>query len=146
MSILTHLRQNPQEPDRTISLIYGTRAPQSQDLSKILFLDRLRDCSLMGHQVRPFVKLYLTQCSEEEAVDMRNRYSRPQEEVINIHSTFAGRIDREALHSAIDHGDEEWRKQTVVYICGPQRMTDEFEKIYVDMGMEQGRVLTEKWW
>lgn len=147
MSILTHLRQTPQEPERTISLIYGARAPQSHDLSKILFLDRLRDYSWMGQQTTPFVKLYLTRCSEEEAIDMRNRYSRPKEGVINLHSALAGRIDREALRSAVDHADdEEWRKQAVVYICGPRRMTDEFERIYLDMGMEQGRVLTKEWW
>ena len=79
-------------------------------------------------------------------VDMRNRYSRPMEEVINIHSTSARRIDREALHDAVNHTDEDWRKNTVVYICGPPRMTDEFEKLYLDMGMEKGRVVTEKWW
>ncbi|CAL8575659.1 hypothetical protein XPA_001570 [Xanthoria parietina] len=147
MSILTHLRQNPQEPKRTISLIYGARAPQSHDLSKILFLDRLRDYSWMGQQTTPFVKLYLTRCSEEEAIDMNDRYSRPKEEVIDLHSALAGRIDREALRNAVDHADDdEWRKQAVVYICGPAKMTDEFERIYLDMGMEQGRVLTEKWW
>ncbi len=94
----------------------------------------------------PFVKLYLTQCSEEEMVDMRNRYSGPIEDVINIHSTFARRIDRTALYNAVDSPVEEWRKQAVVYICGPPKMTDEFEKIYLDMGMEKERVLTEKWW
>lgn len=147
MSILTHLRQNPQKPERTISLIYGARAPQSHDLSKILFLDRLRDYNWMGQQTTPFVKLYLTRCSEEEAIDMGDRYSRPKEEVTNLHSIFAGRIDREALHSAVDHADEdEWGEQAVVYICGPRRMTDEFERTYLDMGMERGRVLTEKWW
>ncbi|KAL8918303.1 MAG: hypothetical protein Q9172_005485 [Xanthocarpia lactea] len=137
---------SPREPERTISLIYGTRAPQSRNLSDILFLDRMRDRTLMGNHISPFVKLYLTQCSEEEMVDMRNRYSRPIEEVINIHSTFARRIDRGALYSAVDSRDEEWRKQAVVYICGPPKMTDEFEKIYLDMGMEKERVLTEKWW
>ncbi|KAL8658372.1 MAG: hypothetical protein Q9226_001048 [Calogaya cf. arnoldii] len=146
MSILTHLRQDPDEPKRTISFIYGTRAPQSKDLSKILFLDRLRARTLMGHQTKSFVKLYLTQCSEEEMVEMRNRYFRPTEEVINIHSTFARRIDREALHDAVNHTDAEWRKNAVVYICGPPRMTDKFENFYLDMGMEKGRVLTEKWW
>ena len=146
MSILTHLRQNPQEPERTISLVYGTRAPQSRDLSQVLFLDRLRDRSLMGHQTSPFVKLYLTQCSGEDMVNMRNNYARPIEEVINIHSTFARRIDREALHSTVNHANEEWRENAVVYICGPPRMTDEFERFYLDMGMDKSKVLTEKWW
>lgn len=143
---MTHLRQNPQEPERKISLVYGTRAPQSRDLSNVLFLDRLRDRTSMGHRTSPFVKLYITQCSGEDMVNMRNNYARPMEEVINIHSTFARRIDREALHNAVNHANEEWRENAVVYICGPPRMTDEFERIYLDMGLDKSRVLTEKWW
>ncbi|KAL8991498.1 MAG: hypothetical protein Q9169_007853 [Polycauliona sp. 2 TL-2023] len=144
MSILSHLHQNPRDPELRISLIYSTHAPQSKDLSSILFLNRLRDFDLMGYKNTPFVKLYLTQCSDRDAMDMVLRYNRPEEEA--IHSTYSGRIDRKALRSTVDHGDKGWPKQAVVYICGPPGMTDEFEQVYLDLGIKRERILTEKWW
>jgi ferredoxin-NADP reductase len=54
----------------------------------------------------------------------------------------------------IGHGDileclgpEEGRKNTVVYVCGPSKMTDEFVEVLAKAaGMEERRVLCEKWW
>src|SRR5207245_2381472 len=44
-------------------------------------------------------------------------------------------------------GPEEERKKTVVYVCGPPRMTDEFVNVLGEaLGMENRRVLCEKWW
>jgi ferredoxin-NADP reductase len=54
----------------------------------------------------------------------------------------------------IEHGDlldclgpEEERKKAVVYVCGPPMMADEFVDVLGKVpGMENGRVLCEKWW
>ena len=44
-------------------------------------------------------------------------------------------------------GPEERRKNTVVYVCGPPKMTDEFVEVFGKApGMEERRVLCEKWW
>jgi ferredoxin-NADP reductase len=44
-------------------------------------------------------------------------------------------------------GPEEERKKTVVYVCGPPMMTDEFVGALGKVsGMENKRVLCEKWW
>ncbi|KAL8816465.1 MAG: hypothetical protein Q9223_004534, partial [Gallowayella weberi] len=84
---------NTGEPKRRISLLYGTRAPKSRNLSDILFLNRLGDQKYIGQDEGPFVDLFLSQCSEEEKQAMGNRY--------NSHSIRAKRIDRNALFSAL---------------------------------------------
>lgn len=44
-------------------------------------------------------------------------------------------------------GPEEERKAAVVYVCGPPMMTDEFVDVLEKTpGMENRRVLYEKWW
>lgn len=66
--------------------------------------------------------------------------------------TRAGRIGERDLVGALDGwkktgGVGEGREGTVCYVCGPQRMTDEVvEFLGRQEGMEEGRVLCEKWW
>ena len=56
-----------------------------------------------------------------------------------------GRIQHEDLMKAL--GPEEEREHTVVYICGVPGMTDEFVEVLKKApGMEEKRVLCEKWW
>ena len=44
-------------------------------------------------------------------------------------------------------GPEEGRRNTVAYVCGPPKMTDEFVEVFGKAtGMEEKRVLCEKWW
>lgn len=58
--------------------------------------------------------------------------------------TFYRRIMREDLVSAVGRGD---RTGTVCYVCGPAGMTDEFVEVLRELeGMEERRVLCEKWW
>ncbi|KAL8683206.1 MAG: hypothetical protein Q9186_000818 [Xanthomendoza sp. 1 TL-2023] len=122
---------------RRISLLYGTRAPKSRNLSDILFLDRLGNQNHIGKYKDPlFVDLFLSQCSEEEKQAIGDQY--------DFHSTRAGRIDRNALFWALGPNFE--LQKTVVYICGPPQMTDEFEEVYLEQGLPKSNVLTEKWW
>jgi hypothetical protein len=56
-----------------------------------------------------------------------------------------GRIRHEDLMEAL--GSEGKRADTVVYVCGPPAMTDEFVEVFKRApGMEERRVLCEKWW
>ncbi|KAL8805135.1 MAG: hypothetical protein Q9182_002117 [Xanthomendoza sp. 2 TL-2023] len=136
MSMLTHLNQSAGESKRRISLVYGTRAPRSKNLSDILFLNRLGEQKYIGKDEGPYIDLFLSQCSEEEKQDMGNRY--------DFHSIRAKRIDRNALFTAL--GPNHNIQTTVVYICGPPQMTDEFEEAYLKKGLPKSNVLTEKWW
>lgn len=55
------------------------------------------------------------------------------------------RISHEDLFEAL--GPENDRKHTVVYVCGLPAMTDEFvEVLKKAAGMDEKRVLVEKWW
>jgi NAD(P)H-flavin reductase len=57
----------------------------------------------------------------------------------------ARRIEHENLLECL--GPEEGRKNTVVYVCGPPKMTDAFVEVFGKApGMEERRVLCEKWW
>ena len=67
--------------------------------------------------------------------------------------TFARRISEADLVRALDgykanlYGAEHDRQGTVCYICGPQKMTDEFVNFLRQQpGMAEERVLCEKWW
>lgn len=98
----------------------------------------------MGRTTGPFVRLHLSQCSEEERDEMRSRYEEPREEVISLERTLARRIDRDALFDAL--GSCQKAQEAVIYICGPPRMTDEIEQVYLNEGFPKSHVLTEKWW
>ena len=55
------------------------------------------------------------------------------------------RITHEDLLDAI--GPVAERRGVVVYVCGPRMMTDDFVEVLMRAeGMEEKRVLCEKWW
>jgi NAD(P)H-flavin reductase len=57
----------------------------------------------------------------------------------------AGRITHEDLFEAL--GPEGQRENMVVYVCGVPEMTDEFVEVLRRVkGMDEKRVLCEKWW
>lgn len=67
--------------------------------------------------------------------------------------TRAGRMREGDLVGALDGwkktggGVGGGREGTVCYVCGPRKMTDEVvEFLGRQEGMEEGRVLCEKWW
>jgi len=67
-----------------------------------------------------------------------------QEDAGNIATRYR-RISHEDLFDAI--GREDSRSNTVVYVCGLPTMTDEFvELLKKAPGMDETRVLCEKWW
>lgn len=56
-----------------------------------------------------------------------------------------GRIKHEHLFDAIGHGAS--RETSLVYVCGVPSMTDEFVQLLRSSdGMDEKRVLCEKWW
>jgi NAD(P)H-flavin reductase len=58
-----------------------------------------------------------------------------------------GRIAHEDLSEALGAEEEVDRERSVVYVCGVPQMTDEFvELLRKQTGMDERRVLCEKWW
>lgn len=141
MSIISHLHQTELPKNvKQIQLLYTTRYPQSKNPSSILFFDRLRTLFHNSAYDSTFA-LFLTQCSEAEVDDlfgnMGTDVTRPE--------TICGRISHMALLGAL--GPVEERRGTVACVCGVPGMTDEFVEILRGAeGMEEKRVLCEKWW
>lgn len=62
-----------------------------------------------------------------------------------INRIYRQRLSHEDLIAAL--GDVKQRKGVVAYVCGPAGMTDEvFGLLRSAEGMEERRVLCEKWW
>lgn len=63
----------------------------------------------------------------------------------NNMTTHFRRISHDDLFDAL--GPDETRSNTVVYICGLPTMTDEFVELLKNTpGLDENRVLCEKWW
>lgn len=64
---------------------------------------------------------------------------------ITVHSR---RIKRQDLQATVIGEDADVNpKETVCYLCGPPKMTDEFVEVLRGLlGGEKERVLFEKWW
>lgn len=146
MSILSHLHQTPHQLPPHLKLLYTTRLPPSGKLHTILFLNRLRNLFDPNpnhpnpHNHNKF-KLFLT-------------LPPPSEEPPFLSWPVSTEGNRQTLHRRISHGDlldavggVSERGGTVVYVCGPPGMTDEFVGVLRGAeGMDGGRVFCEKWW
>lgn len=139
MSILSHLHDRPSQRPPSIRFLYTTRFPPSFDLSNVLFYKRL--CSVLKSQAsdKRILDLYLT----GDSGDIRREESMTLGDPINrIHRR---RLLHDDLIAAL--GDVEQRKGVVAYVCGPAGMTDEVVGLLRSAeGMEDQRVLCEKWW
>lgn len=89
------------------------------------------------------LSLFLTGTGDDGQIDHGNFPNR----------TFGRRITESDLVRALDgyreslYGAEHDRQGTVCYVCGPQKMTDQFvDFLGKQPGMAKERVLCEKWW
>ncbi|RMY59876.1 hypothetical protein D0865_01833 [Hortaea werneckii] len=142
ISILSHLIRTGQHP-KEIHFIYGTKATPELDRHSILFLTRLMDLVGIANDPSITLSLYLTGTGDDGPIDHGSFPNR----------TFARRITELDLTRALDgykeslYGAEHDRQGTVCYVCGPQKMTDEFvDFLSAQPGMARDRVLCEKWW
>ncbi|KAL8917280.1 MAG: hypothetical protein Q9208_008056 [Pyrenodesmia sp. 3 TL-2023] len=140
ISILTHLYQQSASVLPQIQFLYTTRFPKNGGLSSILFFDRLHQIFKEGSYDRNFT-LFLTQCSEVE----KNKLFGPASGAADKERIICGRLDSRSLLDAV--GPVKDRKGVVVYVCGVPSMTDEFVSLLRGAeGMDDKRVLCEKWW
>lgn len=150
MSMLEHLHlESYLRPDRirSLRLLYGTRARPEE---AILFYER----------IARILEEYRTGESQEGAANLGYRTTMYLTGGTDWSSDHVSGY--EALHT--DHVDHEYqritradllealgpvagRQETVAYVCGPPKMTDEFVEILSRAeGMDSRRVLCEKWW
>ncbi|QIW98227.1 hypothetical protein AMS68_003745 [Peltaster fructicola] len=144
VSIMTFLIQVPvQQRPREIHFLYASKTSSELDAQKILFLPRLLD--LVGIADDPLnvtLSLYLTGSGTDEGGLI--------EDGRLPNRTFARRLQEFDLSRALDgfrDGGMTDRKDTVAYVCGPPKMTDEIvATLNRQEGMSPDRVLCEKWW
>ena len=140
MSISSHLFQNRQELPQSIEFLYTTRYPQAKDPSKILFLDRLSALFERGDAKR-VLSLFLTKNPDAEGLKM----AKMPLKLPSGAEFFERRITHKDLTEAI--GPAAQRSGVVVYVCGVPSMTDDFvDFLRGTEGVEEKRVLCEKWW
>jgi len=127
---------------RKLRVLYATKAVSPIKPEEILFLNELRSSiSEMQKSCDAEFKLFLTGVGLQDIKEMEQRDSR----VETVMETVARRITEKDLDEAL--GAESSREQTLVYVCGPKAMTDNFvEYIGSRKGMEKKRVMCEKWW
>lgn len=144
MSIVSHLEQKKKETGSLgfiVRFLYTTRSLGLKAIvSDILFLERLASVfESLGNEGK--FELFLTKGQRVEKGDGSEKLMVGGKGVV----VKRRRIMDSDLLDAL--GPVKERKGTVCYICGVPTMTDQFvEKLKKAEGMEEGNVLSEKWW
>lgn len=139
ISIFTHLIKSAQRPQE-VHFLYATKASPELDRAQILFLTRLMDLIAAEASHTVTLSLFLTGTGQEGRIEHGQLPNR----------TFARRMTTaDAVHAIDGYGAHISgnRSQTLCYVCGPPRMTDEFVGVLSQQPeMAPERVLCEKWW
>jgi len=127
---------------KTVRVLYTSRRekdPGTGKVEKILFEERLSDIAAKWkdhEQVDYSYSLFIT--GETPGKEQ------PTAEQSNVMTRYR-RIAHDDLFEAL--GPEDTRANTVIYVCGLPSMTDEYVALLQKApGMEEKRVLCEKWW
>lgn len=156
IAILSHLHQQSIRPSE-VDLFYATKLPfVDAEPSQVLFLPRILDVyGLSGSNetngLRGSLELFFSESWDNAPISSNNELLRSLQsgsrelQEKKIFSTQKGRIDEAALKRAL--GDEQQRKSSVFYVCGPPDMTDSIvEYLGKQENVSPDRVLCEKWW
>jgi len=131
-SMISHLHETSTMPPE-VKFLYTVRWPsETKSLDQILFYKDLR--TIAESDSRHFVlQLFITDGSKD--LGKENENSNPR----------FRRITHEDLRTAVVEGGHP--ESTVCYICGVPSMTDDFvDFLQKTKGLDQQRVLCEKWW
>lgn len=128
MSMLSFLRERREFDGLDVRVAYSSRLDEA-GIESILFLNRIQRVLEQG---KGALHLYLTRKWSQDKLEINGAGT-------HIHTR---RMDAEDLKELV--GDT---KSSLVYICGPPIMTDEFVTgLTSDGGIDPARVKTEKWW
>lgn len=124
---------------KNVRVLYTSRREKDSDgqAAQVLFETRLKGIASKweNHQQVDYKYSFFETSSQSSDGDLR-----PSN--MSVHSR---RIAQHDLFEAL--GPETERANTVVYVCGLPTMTDQFVELLKHApGMDQKRVLCEKWW
>lgn len=138
MSMLSYIAENKQQLEHIeVLFAYATKTP-SEGIGKILFLSRITDL-YSGNKVRGSIHIFAT--GQKRVSISEFKTSQVKGADVNVYDR---RISCDDLAGLVGES-----KESVVYICGPQEMTDEFVFFLTStegLNMDSARVLKEKWW
>lgn len=123
---------------KEVRMLYGTKI---KDGEQILFYERLKNLAEHWKQSGD-LDFEFTLFETGTSLSPRESAQSDRGAAVKHESR---RISHADLLKAI--GPEDDRENTVVYICGPPQLTDDFVALLQNTpGMEERRVLCEKWW
>jgi NAD(P)H-flavin reductase len=126
VSMIGHIADGGYDVD--VRVLYASKVPKG-GLKEVIFLERIAGWYAQG-KLRGELKVFATGGVTEGA-------SSTGFEVLT--RRFGVEDIRQAVGDRTDEG--------LVYVCGPQGMTDELvEGLTGEGGLEKRRVLVEKWW
>lgn len=137
-----------------IELLYSSKGGPSGNMSSILFMERIHKMFEKRYpQRRHHFTVFRTDPSmllpkhfliERRSKNVLQR-SRDMLYVGEHHNVEYRRFTGEDLQTAL--GPIAEREKVVAYVCGPPRMTDwAVDVLRSSTGMDEKRVLCEKWW
>ncbi|KAF4121787.1 Oxidoreductase NAD-binding domain [Geosmithia morbida] len=129
MSMLSHIGHSDVPGKPRVRLAYATKLPSE---GEVVFLDRIAGLFREG-RVRGSVDLFATGGGDGTFPD-----------VVDVHRRRLSVADVERL---VREDDDDHLASTLVYICGPPAMTDEFAYGLTtgNLRMDPSNVITEKW-
>lgn len=126
---------------RNVRVLYATRRIAEEE---VLFEDRLSAMAekyKVGHAGDKLTEVNFQFTMFESS----GRSAKSEEKKSGVTTKEYRRITHDDLIAAM--GPEKERANTLVYICGPPAMTDDFVAFLQKLpGMDEARVLCEKWW
>ncbi|RSL57173.1 hypothetical protein CEP54_008457 [Fusarium duplospermum] len=126
VSMMGHITQGGHDVD--VSVLYASKVPKG-GLKEVLFLERIAGWFAQG-KLTGELKVFATGGLSE---DVKNTGFKV------LTRRFGVEDIREAVGDKVDEG--------LVYVCGPQGMTDELvDGLTGEGGLEKKQVLVEKWW
>ncbi|KAK8228547.1 hypothetical protein BKA81DRAFT_375349 [Phyllosticta paracitricarpa] len=150
ISILTHLHETNALSHLRVRFVYATKAPPA---GAVLFLDRL--LRIAAHAPNSFELTLFVTGQAEHVEHVAAQVQQAGLSNVELLRRRVGSGDVLAFVGAQDETETngvgaevlEERRGTVAYVCGPQRMTDEFVGLLGGVeGLGKERVLCEKWW
>lgn len=140
MSILSHIGET--NTGTEVRVMYGSKVPRG-GVGSIVFVDRIAGLFREG-KVRGSVRLFATAEPAQQHLDELSGKGALETAGVEVQRR---RMSVKDVEEAVTSGGRE--DSTLVYVCGPPAMTDEFAAKLISkdgMAMDPTKVLTEKWW
>lgn len=150
MSMLSYLRNQPPHFPISVQFLYASKVPRD-GYTYLLFFSRLLSAFNSPPSPDWNLHFYLTRpptLSPPSAHDPSNSAFCAGEDYKILGANQVVHQRRVTHKDLIQALGPVWERHGVVaYVCGPSGMTDEFIKVIGSQeGMEERRVLCEKWW